>query len=75
MEVFGLANRPMEARLPAVGTGVKVSPWSENPTRRQKSCLNIFNHLQTATGLQYKKADEVARNGVLQRITSARGFL
>ena len=35
----------------------------------------ILNGLQMACGLQHSKADEVARNGVLQRITSARGFL
>ena len=35
----------------------------------------IFNALTTAPQLLIKKPDEVARNGVLQRITSARGFL
>ena len=35
----------------------------------------IFNALTTAQQLLIKKTDEVARNGVLQRITSARGFL
>jgi hypothetical protein len=34
-----------------------------------------LNGLQMARGLHYLRTDEVARNGVLQRITSARGFL
>jgi hypothetical protein len=37
--------------------------------------MPLFNTLRTACGLLYRTTDEVARNGVLQRITSARGFL
>ena len=36
---------------------------------------HVFNDLRMAAFLLYSKPDEVARNGVLQRITSARGFL
>jgi hypothetical protein len=35
----------------------------------------ILNGLRMACRLHYTSTDEVARNGVLQRITSARGFL
>ena len=45
------------------------------PTISQIGWTRIFNGLRTADGLLYRTADEVARNGVLQRITSARGFL
>ena len=45
------------------------------PTIRRIYLALVFNSLRTADGLLYGKADEVARNGVLQRITSARGFL
>jgi hypothetical protein len=41
----------------------------------ESSSVFILKGLRTAFGLLYIKADEVARNGVLQRITSARGFL
>jgi hypothetical protein len=35
----------------------------------------ILNDLRDGTPFAYQTTDEVARNGVLQRITSARGFL
>jgi hypothetical protein len=35
----------------------------------------ILSYLRDGTPLALGKPDEVARNGVLQRITSARGFL
>jgi len=37
--------------------------------------IPVFNGLAAAQRLQLIETDEVARNGVLQRITSARGFL
>jgi hypothetical protein len=35
----------------------------------------VLNGLRDGMRLALSKTDEVARNGVLQRITSARGFL
>jgi len=63
------------ARIVPSATGVKLSPWREIPTTVFTPCFYVFSDLQTAHGLQPTKTDEVARNGVLQRITSARGFL
>src|SRR5580698_2366458 len=45
------------------------------PTAPASFSTRIFNDLRTAYRLLNVRTDEVARNGVLQRITSARGFL
>jgi hypothetical protein len=45
------------------------------PTRAKAPAALVLNGLRMARGLHYLRTDEVARNGVLQRITSARGFL
>jgi len=45
------------------------------PTETTAGAALILNDLRMACRLQQRTADEVARNGVLQRITSARGFL
>src|SRR5580698_1001157 len=45
------------------------------PTAPASFSTRIFNGLRTAYRLLNVRTDEVARNGVLQRITSARGFL
>jgi hypothetical protein len=46
-----------------------------NPTSPVEHSACVLNHLQDGMRLALAKTDEVARNGVLQRITSARGFL
>lgn len=50
-------------------------PWLRNSYQAVKFPAFILNDLRTAIRMQYERTDEVARNGVLQRITSARGFL
>ena len=45
------------------------------PTEARVGWAPILRDLQMARCLQPLETDEVARNGVLQRITSARGFL
>ena len=54
---------------------VNLSRGREIPTGLQIQRTFILKGLQTAFHMLYTKTDEVARNGVLQRITSARGFL
>ena len=45
------------------------------PTRHSARVAPVFSRLAMAQGLQPGVTDEVARNGALSRITSARGFL
>jgi hypothetical protein len=50
-------------------------PWPRNSYREEKFIAFYFERLADGMPHALTKADEVARNGVLQRITSARGFL
>jgi hypothetical protein len=50
-------------------------PVAGNSYKSRKFMPTYFQGLTNGTPLATKLADEVARNGVLQRITSARGFL
>jgi len=54
---------------------VKVSRRRQFLPPGSTACVFLFNMLRMAAFLHYTATDEVARNGVLQRITSARGFL
>jgi hypothetical protein len=55
--------------------GVILSGGREIPTGAKSLATLVLNGLRMARRLHYVRTDEVARNGVLQRITSARGFL
>jgi hypothetical protein len=70
----GLFNRHRGPIFAFAGE-VILSAGRAIPTIGQFLLPISFNELRTADGLLYEMADEVARNGVLQRITSARGFL
>jgi hypothetical protein len=59
----------------ALGRRSKSFPGQAITTGRRISLPFILNGLRDGTRLALTKTDEVARNGVLQRITSARGFL
>jgi hypothetical protein len=54
---------------------VNLSPGRAIPTGLEIASPFVLRHLRDGTPFALAKSDEVARNGVLQRITSARGFL
>jgi hypothetical protein len=54
---------------------VNLSRTREIPTVTALGLPPVLMSLRMARCLQPYETDEVARNGVLQRITSARGFL
>ena len=71
-----LAPKPILTGVrPSVGSRSKSFPGQAITTGRTIASPRVLNDLRDGTLLALRKADEVARNGVLQRITSARGFL
>jgi len=58
-----------------VPTGGNSCLPGRNSTCREPAPGPVFNQLRLVRKMLQKTPDEVARNGALQRITSARGFL
>jgi hypothetical protein len=63
------------ATLPLRIARSKSFPGEGNYYRVENQAPFVLNDLRDGMQLALSKTDEVARNGVLQRITSARGFL
>jgi hypothetical protein len=62
--------------LPVRGSlGVKLSREQAITTGPRTLLSFVLKHLRYGIPVALERTDEVARNGVLQRITSARGFL
>ena len=58
------------ARLPKV----KLSPKGQELLESCSVSQRIFNNLQVAGSMLYRRPDEVARNGALQRINFGQRF-
>jgi hypothetical protein len=65
---------PLALLLPS-RSDVKLSASRANPTNEPEPVTSNFQPLTNGVVIAVSITDEVARNGVLQRITSARGFL
>jgi len=74
-EVIPSQPGPVEVMPLSFRAGVILSRTKAIPTGPKSHELLVSNGLRMASRLHYEETDEVARNGVLQRITSARGFL
>jgi|SRR5579859_1229173 len=65
----------LRGTIVAFTAGVILSPPRAIPTGALQHLLLCFQSFADGLWLALSLTDEVARNGVLQRITSARGFL